>query len=82
MVRNGNHQGIAASAGATSYVELEDFLKDLPADKPLIVVGLDEIEDPQNFGAILRNAGFFGVDAVIVPARNVAELVGGAPPAV
>jgi 23S rRNA (guanosine2251-2'-O)-methyltransferase len=67
MVRGGNHQGVAAQAGATSYLELEDFLKDLPTEKPLVVVGLDEIEDPQNLGAILRNAGFFGVAAVIVP---------------
>jgi 23S rRNA (guanosine2251-2'-O)-methyltransferase len=67
MVRGGNHQGVAAQAGATSYLELDDFLGGLPADKPLVVVGLDEIEDPQNLGAILRNAGFFGVAGVIVP---------------
>lgn len=67
MVRGGNHQGVAAQAGATEYMELDDFLRDLPAEKSLVVLGLDEIEDPQNLGAILRNAGFFGVDAVIVP---------------
>ena len=75
MVRGGNHQGVAAQAGATSYVELEDFLKDLPEDKPLVVVGLDEIEDPQNLGAILRNAGFFGVAAVLVPRWRSAPVV-------
>jgi 23S rRNA (guanosine2251-2'-O)-methyltransferase len=67
MVRGGNHQGVAAQAGATTYLELDDFLQNLPVDQALIVLGLDEIEDPQNLGAILRNAGFFGVAAVIVP---------------
>jgi 23S rRNA (guanosine2251-2'-O)-methyltransferase len=32
-----------------------------------MVLLLDEIEDPQNIGAILRSAGFFGVTAVVVP---------------
>jgi len=68
MVRGkGNHQGIAAQVSATTYLELEDFLAKLPADAEALILGLDEIEDPQNVGAILRNAGFFGVSAVIVP---------------
>ncbi len=77
MVRGGNHQGVAAQAGATSYLELDEFLSSLtPTPSPTgrgegegrtVVVALDEIEDPQNLGAILRNAGFFGIAAVIVP---------------
>jgi 23S rRNA (guanosine2251-2'-O)-methyltransferase len=63
---HGNHQGIAAQVSSTQYLEIEDFLRDLPTG-PCVVVGLDEIEDPQNVGAILRNAGFFGAAAVIVP---------------
>jgi 23S rRNA (guanosine2251-2'-O)-methyltransferase len=68
MVRGkGNHQGVAAQVSATTYLELEDFLAGLPAGSEEVVVALDEIEDPQNVGTILRNAGFFGVSAVIVP---------------
>jgi 23S rRNA (guanosine2251-2'-O)-methyltransferase len=66
MIR-GNHQGVVAQVSATQFLELEDYLRDLPADAGAVVLGLDEIEDPQNIGAILRNAGFFGVSAVIVP---------------
>jgi 23S rRNA (guanosine2251-2'-O)-methyltransferase len=68
MVRGkGNHQGVAAQVSATAYLELEDFLAGLPAGSEEVVVALDEIEDPQNVGTILRNASFFGVSAVIVP---------------
>lgn len=63
----GNHQGVAAQANAVTYLELDEFLAQLPADEDVLVLGLDEIEDPQNVGAILRNAGFFGVTGVIVP---------------
>ena len=38
------------------------------------VLILDEIEDPRNFGAILRNALAFGVDLVIYKSDNQAQL--------
>jgi 23S rRNA (guanosine2251-2'-O)-methyltransferase len=63
----GNHQGIAAQVSAAAYLELDPFIQQLPADKSVLLLALDEIEDPQNIGAILRNAGFFGVQAVLLP---------------
>src|SRR5688500_8767001 len=62
----GNHQGVAAQVSATTYLELDEFLRSLKGEN-LLLVGLDEIEDPQNIGAILRNAGFFGVAGVLLP---------------
>lgn len=68
MVRgNGNHQGIAAQVSATEYMEIEDFIAKLVPGSESMVVMLDEIEDPQNIGAILRSSGFFNVNAVVVP---------------
>lgn len=64
---HGNHQGVAAQGMAHRGIELDEFLENLPANKPVLVVGLDEIQDPQNVGAILRSAGFFGVQAVLLP---------------
>src|SRR5688572_23416627 len=45
MVR-GNHQGIAAQVGATPHLDLDEFLRTL-GEKDAVLVGLDEIEDPQ-----------------------------------
>lgn len=39
-----------------------------------VILALDEIHDPQNFGAILRSAHFLGCAAVVVSDRNSAPL--------
>jgi 23S rRNA (guanosine2251-2'-O)-methyltransferase len=39
-----------------------------------LVVALDQISDPQNLGAVLRSAAFFGADAVLVLKNRSAEV--------
>jgi 23S rRNA (guanosine2251-2'-O)-methyltransferase len=39
-----------------------------------IVLALDQISDPQNLGAMLRNAAFFGADAVLILRNRSAEV--------
>jgi 21S rRNA (GM2251-2'-O)-methyltransferase len=39
-----------------------------------VVLALDEVFDPQNFGALLRSSYFLGVDKVVVCAKNSAPL--------
>ncbi len=39
-----------------------------------VVLALDELWDPQNFGALLRSAHFLGVDKVVVCSKNSAPL--------
>jgi 23S rRNA (guanosine2251-2'-O)-methyltransferase len=47
-----SHQGAAAWAPALALLALEDLL----ADSQLIALALDKIQDPQNFGAVVRSA--------------------------
>lgn len=51
---------------------LDTTLADAPADALVLV--LDHVTDPQNFGAMLRSADLFGVHAVIAPGRRAAPL--------
>lgn len=59
-----NHQGVIAMVDDYASVSLEATLKK-PGQKRYIM--LDNIEDPHNLGAVLRNADAFGVCAVIIP---------------
>ena len=71
----GRHQGVAAKAAAVNYSTVEEILE-LAANKnelPFIIL-LDELEDPQNFGAILRTAEAVGVHGVIIPKRRSVQL--------
>jgi len=66
-----HHQGVLAEIAAKEYSPLEDILAG--AGRPFLVL-LDEVEDPQNLGAIIRSAAGAGVDGVILPERRSAGL--------
>jgi 23S rRNA (guanosine2251-2'-O)-methyltransferase len=64
------HQGICAEVGPYPYVSAAELLA---APDPLIVA-LDELEDPQNVGAICRTAESVGATGVVLPERRSAEV--------
>ncbi|MCA9053172.1 MAG: 23S rRNA (guanosine(2251)-2'-O)-methyltransferase RlmB [Planctomycetaceae bacterium] len=68
----GEHQGLLALMPAYQYLTIEEALAGLPAT-PLILI-LDRIQDPHNFGAILRSADVFGVDMVFVAQTEQANV--------
>jgi len=70
--RDRNHQGVAAIAAAADYTDVDEIL-DAASAVPLFVV-LDGVEDPRNFGAILRTAECAGVDGVVIPERRAVGL--------
>ena len=65
------HQGIVAFAAAKEYSTVEEILEYAQdrGEPPFILV-LDEIEDPHNFGAIIRTAECAGVHGIIIPKRR------------
>jgi len=68
--RTGEKSGAVAFITSFSYYEFNDL--DLGLVKNLVI--LDEIEDPHNFGAIIRSAAASGTEAVIIPERNSAQV--------
>lgn len=62
-VESDSHQGFVAALKERSQPTLDGFLEK-GAEKSLVLM-LDSIYDPQNFGSILRASECFGVDAVI-----------------
>lgn len=74
LVGKVNDQGIVALLSGIVYQELEDWLERLDMGKNPLVMLLSEIEDVQNFGAILRSAAAAGVAGVIVPKHRQAPV--------
>jgi 23S rRNA (guanosine2251-2'-O)-methyltransferase len=72
--RGGLHQGVVAEVNEAPDYDVADLVRGA-AGAPLIVV-LDGVEDPQNFGAILRVADAAGVDGVVRQTRRAAAMDG------
>jgi len=68
------HQGIAAIADSLPAWDMEQLLGDSPTSGFSLILVLDNITDPVNFGAILRTAEAAGVTGVILPDRRSAPL--------
>lgn len=68
------HQGVVALVHEYHFYSLAEMLK-AKTEKSLVLI-LDEISDPHNYGAILRSADAYGVDFVIVKNRNQAPISG------
>ena len=69
LLLGANHQGIVLEAAGYPYVEFEDLLA---ASGTTLV--LDHLQDPQNFGTLLRAAEAAGVSGVVMPHDRSAEV--------
>ena len=70
----GVNQGIAAYIKSYEYHSLEELIhKSKKIERPIIVM-LDGINDPHNFGAILRCCDIFGVVGVVISKHNQVPL--------
>ena len=64
------HQGIVCEADPYPYSDPAEFLR---GDQTL-VIALDQVQDPQNLGAICRSAEGAGAAGVAIPQRRAAEI--------
>lgn len=75
LVSDTTTQGVVAIVGTKEYVEVEDILAVAgQRGEPATVLILDEIEDPQNLGALIRTAECAGVHGVIIPKHHAASV--------
>lgn len=65
LVSSDSHQGVVAEIRERAPLSLAQFLEDNEAKASSVILLLDHIQDPQNFGSILRVADCFGVDLII-----------------
>ena len=70
MAGSDSHQSFVAEAKDREFVQLKDFLQ----QEHSLVLMLDQIFDPQNFGALLRSAECFGADAAIFSKNRGSDL--------
>ena len=67
---SGLHQGIILNVEDYKYADIYDII----SDEDSLLVMLDHIEDPHNFGAIIRSCEAAGVDGIIIPSDRSVEV--------
>lgn len=71
----GDHEGVVAEARTYPYADLPDLLQ-LAQERgePPFVLLLDALQDPQNFGTLLRTAEAVGVHGAVIPLAHTVEV--------
>jgi 23S rRNA (guanosine2251-2'-O)-methyltransferase len=75
---NATHQGVMARIASARYADADALLESLAAqvftERQPLALCLDGLEDPRNFGAVLRTAECAGVQAVFTTERRAVGL--------
>ena len=73
--KTGHHQGYIADSVDFEYCQVDDILQKARklGQKPFLVL-LDGIEDPHNFGAIIRSCECAGVHGIIIPKNRAVQV--------
>jgi 23S rRNA (guanosine2251-2'-O)-methyltransferase len=67
---SGEHQGVCIQLAGYPYVSAAEIL----AESDPLIVALDEVQDPQNLGAICRTAECVGASGIVICERRAAEV--------
>ena len=68
LAEDANHQGVVLAAGPLPSIELGDL--GAAGSSPRLLVALDQVEDPQNLGAIARVAEAAGASGLLLTDRH------------
>ena len=70
-----NHQGVALEASAYPYRSLDEMLELAQTrNEPPFILLLDTLNDPQNFGTLIRTAEAVGVHGIVIPLARTVEV--------
>lgn len=70
-----NPQGVALQASEYPYADLQAiFSLAEKKNEALFILILDQIQDPQNLGTLIRSAEVFGVHGIVIPAHRAASV--------
>jgi 23S rRNA (guanosine2251-2'-O)-methyltransferase len=65
-----DHQGVVAEVDPYPYADADSLL-----DRPdVLIVALDQVQDPHNLGAVCRSAEAAGATGVVIPERRAAHV--------
>lgn len=77
MAEGGVHQGVVAELRGFEYAEFSELIEQAAqADRPALWVVLDGIQDPHNFGAIIRSAHALGAHGVVIAKDRAVPVTG------
>jgi 23S rRNA (guanosine2251-2'-O)-methyltransferase len=68
-----NNQGIVAEVSSYPYSDVIEILDHAKGEMPFILM-LDSLQDPQNFGTLIRTAEALGVHGVVIPTARSVEV--------
>ena len=68
-----NNQGIVAEVSGYPYADVLEILERASGELPFILM-LDSLQDPQNFGTLIRTAEALGVHGVVIPSARAVDV--------
>lgn len=69
-----DHQGVVAEVDPYPYADPDELL----AEPEVLLVALDQVQDPRNLGAVARSAEVAGATGLAIPERRAAEVTAAA----
>jgi RNA methyltransferase, TrmH family len=78
LTQSAHHEGVCFDVLRQPPQALAEFLAARRGDAPSLLILLDGVGNPHNFGAVLRIAAHFAADAVLLPPGSTLALSGAA----